>query len=241
MERVRLVSSGTEAAMTAFRLARGCTGRDKLLKFSGCYHGHSDSLLVEAGSGVAGIAQASSAGVPAELAAHTLVAPYNNPRAVSEIVDRHGDALAAIAVEPVAGNMGLVLPEPGFLEHLRREADRCGALLVFDEVITGFRLTFGGLSEPLRRHPRHHLPRQSHRQRHAHRRARRSRRTHGPARPARPRLPGRNPERQPGLRRRRARRTALVARQQSLRRIGQAHRRIRGQPGNDSPPTWASP
>jgi len=144
MQKVRLVSSGTEAAMTALRLARGATGRSKILKFTGCYHGHSDSLLVEAGSGVAGIATASSAGVPPALAAETLVAPYNDIGAVESLVNEFGDRLAVIAVEPVAGNMGLVLPQPGFLEALRRLADQCGAMLLFDEVITGFRLTFGG-------------------------------------------------------------------------------------------------
>lgn len=144
IEKVRLVNSGTEAAMTALRLARGATGRSKILKFTGNYHGHSDSLLVEAGSGVAGIAQASSAGVPADLAAHTLVAPYNDEKAVADVVAEHGDDLAVIAVEPVAGNMGVVLPNPGFLEHLRKLADDSGALLLFDEVMTGFRLTFGG-------------------------------------------------------------------------------------------------
>ena len=144
LERVRLVSSGTEAVMTAVRLARGFTGRAKILKFSGCYHGHADGLLVQAGSGVAGIAAASSAGVPAAFARETLVAPYNDSDAAEHLVSRHGEDLAAIVVEPVAANMGLVLPRPRFLEGLRTQADACGALLVFDEVITGFRLGFGG-------------------------------------------------------------------------------------------------
>jgi glutamate-1-semialdehyde 2,1-aminomutase len=144
MERVRLVSSGTEAAMTALRLARGVTGRDKVLKFGGCYHGHADGMLVQAGSGVAALASASSAGVPASFARETIVTPYNDANAVAAAVDRHGDALAAMVVEPLAANMGLVEPAPGFLEALRLEADRCGALLIFDEVITGFRFTFGG-------------------------------------------------------------------------------------------------
>jgi glutamate-1-semialdehyde 2,1-aminomutase len=144
IERVRLVSSGTEACMTAIRLARGFTGRNRILKFSGCYHGHADCLLVKAGSGVAGVATASSAGVPEPCAANTLVARYNHPDDVAALVREHGHDLAAIIVEPVAANVGLVMPEPGFLESLRSLADACGALLVFDEVITGFRFCFGG-------------------------------------------------------------------------------------------------
>ncbi|HMP88944.1 MAG TPA: glutamate-1-semialdehyde 2,1-aminomutase [Kiritimatiellia bacterium] len=144
MQRVRLVSSGTEACMTAIRLARGFTGREKVLKFSGCYHGHADCMLVKAGSGVAGIASASSAGVPAVCAANTLVARYNHLEDVDHLLDAHGHELAAIIVEPVAANVGLILPEPGFLEGLRERATRVGALLVFDEVINGFRFGFGG-------------------------------------------------------------------------------------------------
>ena len=144
IERVRLVSSGTEACMTALRLARGATGRNKVLKFSGCYHGHTDGMLVQAGSGVAGIASASSDGVPRSVAEDTLVANYNDSEQVTSIVEQHGDDLAAIIVEPVAANMGLVLPDDAFLGHLRSLCDKTGALLIFDEVITGFRLTFGG-------------------------------------------------------------------------------------------------
>jgi glutamate-1-semialdehyde 2,1-aminomutase len=144
IERVRLVSSGTEACMTAVRLARGYTGRSRILKFSGCYHGHADCLLVKAGSGVAGVAAASSAGVPEPCAANTLIARYNHPDDVAALIREYGQDLAAIIVEPVAANVGLVLPEPGFLESLRAQADACGALLVFDEVITGFRFCFGG-------------------------------------------------------------------------------------------------
>jgi len=140
LERVRLVSSGTEAVMTALRLARGFTGRRCVVKFDGCYHGHSDSLLVAAGSGLLTGGVASSAGVSPAVAAETLVAPYNDPGAVDELVGRRGDDIAAILVEPVAANMGLVPPRAGFLEGLRAAADRCGALLIFDEVITGFRL-----------------------------------------------------------------------------------------------------
>lgn len=143
MERVRLVSSGTEACMTAIRVARGATQRDKILKFSGCYHGHADCLLVKAGSGVAGIASASSAGVPEGCACNTLVARYNQREDVKRLVREHGDEMAAILVEPVAANMGLVLPSEGFLSFLREQADACGALLIFDGVICGFRFCFG--------------------------------------------------------------------------------------------------
>ena len=147
VERIRFVSSGTEAAMTAVRLARGVTGRNKLIKFAGCYHGHLDSLLVDAGSGVATLGIPGSPGVTPGTTADTLVAPYNSLDAVSALVEEHGDELAAIMVEPVAANMGLVLPEDGFLQGLRAIADETGALLVFDEVITGFRLAAGGAQE----------------------------------------------------------------------------------------------
>lgn len=138
-ERVRLVNSGTEACMTAIRLARGVTGRKKILKFDGCYHGHADSLLVSAGSGLLTSGIASSAGVPECVAADTLVVPYNDAAAVEAVMAGHGPEVAAIIVEPVAGNMGLVPPERGFLEGLRRVTHSAGALLIFDEVITGFR------------------------------------------------------------------------------------------------------
>jgi glutamate-1-semialdehyde 2,1-aminomutase len=139
VEQVRCVSSGTEAVMTAIRLARGATGRDKILKFDGCYHGHSDSMLVSAGSGLLSGGSSSSAGVPAAVANDTLIAPYNDPAAVEQVMQSQGDRIAAIIVEPVAANMGLVLPEPGFLEALRRLTQERGTLLIFDEVITGFR------------------------------------------------------------------------------------------------------
>ncbi len=148
LEMVRLVNSGTEAVMTAVRLARGFTGRSKLLKFSGGYHGHADTVLVQAGSGLLTGGMAASGGVPSSLADEVLVAPYNSIDALAEWIQAHGDGLAAILVEPVAANMGVVPPEPGFLEALRAAADRCGALLIFDEVITGFRFgptTFGAL------------------------------------------------------------------------------------------------
>ncbi len=144
IEKVRFVSSGTEAAMSALRLARGFSGRNKILKFEGCYHGHADSLLVAAGSGVATLGIPGSPGVPAGTVADTLTAPYNDLRAVEEVVSVHGRDLAAIIVEPVAGNMGCVLPASGYLEGLRDITRRAGALLVFDEVITGFRLGLGG-------------------------------------------------------------------------------------------------
>jgi glutamate-1-semialdehyde 2,1-aminomutase len=144
IEKVRFVSSGTEAAMSALRLARGFSGRNKILKFECCYHGHADSLLVAAGSGVATLGIPGSPGVPAGTVADTLTAPYNDLRAVEEVVSAHGRDLAAVIVEPVAGNMGCVLPASGYLEGLRDITRRTGALLVFDEVITGFRLGLGG-------------------------------------------------------------------------------------------------
>ena len=148
MDMVRLVSSGTEAVMTALRLARGYTGRQKILKFNGCYHGHADYLLVAAGSGLLTGGITSSAGVSPAAVAEVLVPPYNDIEAVRQIVAEHGGDLAAIIVEPVGGNMGLVPPAPGFLQGLREAADACGAVLIFDEVITGFRLgptTYGAL------------------------------------------------------------------------------------------------
>jgi glutamate-1-semialdehyde 2,1-aminomutase len=144
VELVRLVSSGTEAAMTAVRLARGFTGRDRIVKFAGSYHGHADALLAAAGSGVATLGLPSSPGVPAAAAADTIVCPFNDANAIDAVLERHGEDLAAILVEPVAGNMGVVPPEPGFLEALRAACDETGALLVFDEVITGFRIARGG-------------------------------------------------------------------------------------------------
>jgi glutamate-1-semialdehyde 2,1-aminomutase len=144
LERMRFTSSGTEAAMSAVRLARGATGRDLVVKFSGGYHGHSDGLLVEAGSGVATLAIPGSAGVPTPTAAATIVVPYNDPDAVSAAFAAHAGGIAAIIVEPVAANAGVLPPAPGFLEHLRTLTAADGALLIFDEVITGFRVAHGG-------------------------------------------------------------------------------------------------
>ncbi len=144
IEMVRMVSSGTEAAMSAIRLARGFTGRDRIIKFEGCYHGHADSLLVKAGSGVATLGIPGSPGIPAKLAELTINLPFNDTAAVRAAVDRYGDEIACIIVEPVAGNMGVVPPRPGFLEDLRKITESRGIVLIFDEVITGFRLTYGG-------------------------------------------------------------------------------------------------
>ena len=144
MEQVRLVSSGTEATMSAIRLARGFTGRDTIVKFDGCYHGHADALLVKAGSGALTFGQPSSAGVPGDVARHTQVLPYNDVAALRTTFERSGEAIAAVIVEPVAGNMNLVAPLEGFLAGLRELTSRHGALLVFDEVMTGFRVGLRG-------------------------------------------------------------------------------------------------
>jgi glutamate-1-semialdehyde 2,1-aminomutase len=147
VEKVRLVSSGTEAAMSAVRLARAFTSRDRILKFAGCYHGHVDALLASAGSGVATLGLPSSPGVPTLTTRDTIVCKYNDVDAAASTVAEYGEGLAAVIVEPVAGNMGVVPPEPGFLQALRRLCDASGALLVFDEVITGFRVARGGAQE----------------------------------------------------------------------------------------------
>lgn len=144
MERVRFVNSGTEATMSAIRLARGFTKRDLIVKMDGCYHGHGDSMLVRAGSGIATLALPDSPGVPAVLSAQTLVVPYNDPEAITEVFNRYGADIACVIVEPVAGNMGVVPPLPGYLERLRALTVTYGALLVFDEVMTGFRIALGG-------------------------------------------------------------------------------------------------
>src|SRR5438128_1650082 len=145
IEMVRFVNSGTEATMSALRLARAFTGRSKIIKFSGCYHGHADMLLVQAGSGVATLGLPDSPGVPPEATRNTLTVPYNDSAAVEELFHTYPDEIAAVIVEPVAANMGLVLPLPGFLETLRTLTEQYGALLIFDEVMTGFRVALGGM------------------------------------------------------------------------------------------------
>ncbi len=144
MQRLRMVSSGTEATMSAIRLARGHTGRDKIIKFEGCYHGHSDSLLIKAGSGALTLGVPSSPGVPAGLAEHTVTLSYNDIAAVKSAFEALGDEIACVIVEPIAGNMNMVPPVPGFLEALREECTKAGAILILDEVMTGFRVAKGG-------------------------------------------------------------------------------------------------
>lgn len=144
IEKLRFVSSGTEAVMSAIRLSRGYTGRDKIVKFTGCYHGHADSLLVKAGSGAATFGSPSSPGVPAQFARNTVSLEYNDTEGFLDFMKRHGGEVACVIVEPIAANMGLVLPGRGFLKALRKACDRSGAVLIFDEVITGFRAGFGG-------------------------------------------------------------------------------------------------
>ncbi|MDI6812009.1 MAG: glutamate-1-semialdehyde 2,1-aminomutase [Desulfitobacteriaceae bacterium] len=144
MQMVRMVNSGTEATMSALRLARGVTGRSKIVKFEGCYHGHADQLLIKAGSGALTLGVPTSPGVPAAIAATTLSASYNDLNGLRDIFELYGEDIAAVILEPVAGNMGVVLPEPGFLEGLRAITREYGALLIFDEVMTGFRVSYGG-------------------------------------------------------------------------------------------------
>lgn len=143
VEMVRMVNSGTEATMSALRLARGYTGRNKIIKFEGCYHGHADLLLIKAGSGALTFGVPNSPGVPASTASNTITAPFNNLAVLKEIFAQHGDDIAAVIIEPVAGNMGVVPPEPGYLEALREITREYGALLIFDEVMTGFRVAYG--------------------------------------------------------------------------------------------------
>ena len=147
LEKVRMVNSGTEATMSCIRLARGFTGRDRILKFEGCYHGHVDSLLVKAGSGALTLGMPDSAGIPAALAALTITIPFNEPEALRAVFQQSGKELAAVILEPVPANAGLYLPEPGFLELLRKLCDEAGTVLIFDEVMTGFRLAPGGAQE----------------------------------------------------------------------------------------------
>ncbi|MFZ5563206.1 MAG: glutamate-1-semialdehyde 2,1-aminomutase, partial [Thermodesulfobacteriota bacterium] len=147
IEMVRMVNSGTEATMSAIRLARGVTGRDGLVKFDGCYHGHADMLLVDAGSGVATQGIPGCPGVPADVVRHTLSLPYNDAGALKSCLEKQGDRIACVIVEPVAGNMGMVAPMPGFLAALRQETEKHGCLLIFDEVMSGFRVAYGGAQE----------------------------------------------------------------------------------------------
>ena len=144
VEVVRMVNSGTEATMSAIRLARGATGRDLVIKFDGCYHGHADTLLVAAGSGVATLGIPDSPGVPEDVARHTLSLPYNDVAAFKQVMDEKGAQVACVIIEPVAGNMGLVPPQPGFLQTLRELTEKNGTILIFDEVMTGFRVAYGG-------------------------------------------------------------------------------------------------
>ncbi|MHC4705112.1 MAG: glutamate-1-semialdehyde 2,1-aminomutase [Planctomycetota bacterium] len=147
VEKVRLVSSGTEAVMTAIRLARGCTGRDKIIKFIGCYHGHVDHLLVQAGSGAMTFGAPSSPGVPRDFTKHTILLPYNNVEALKKAFSKYAGSIAAVIVEPIAGNMGVVPPKGGFLETIRKLCSKNGSILIFDEVITGFRARYGSVQE----------------------------------------------------------------------------------------------
>jgi len=147
VEKVRLVSSGTEAVMTAIRLARGCTGRDKIIKFIGCYHGHVDSLLVQAGSGAMTLGVPSSPGVPKDFTKHTILLPYNDTEMLERAMKKYQDQIAAVIVEPIAGNMGVVPPQKGFLKTIRKLCTRNGSILIFDEVITGFRVKYGSVQD----------------------------------------------------------------------------------------------
>lgn len=147
VEKVRLVSSGTEAVMTAIRLARGCTGRDKIVKFIGCYHGHVDSLLVQAGSGAMTLGSPSSPGVPKDFTRHTIPLPYNDTEMFEKAMNKYKDQIAAVIVEPIAGNMGVVPPHKGFLQTIRKLCTGNGSVLIFDEVITGFRIKYGSVQD----------------------------------------------------------------------------------------------
>ncbi len=192
IQKIRFVSSGTEATMSAARLARGFTKRDLILKFEGCYHGHADSFLSQAGSGLATLGIASSPGVPEALAALTLNAPYNDLAAVEKLFAVHSNKIAAVIVEPVAANMGVVPPEPGFLEGLREITRRAGTLLIFDEVITGFRLCYGGAQSILQDRAGFDDARENYRRRTARRRIWRPRRDYEPHCAAGFRLSGRD-------------------------------------------------
>ena len=214
VQMLRMTSSGTEASMSAIRLARAATGRTKLLKFAGAYHGHVDGLLADAGSGLATQGIPASPGVPAEVAASTIVVPFNDPQALDEALALH--EFAAILAEPYPANMGLVLPREGFLELLRDRADDNGALLIFDEVISGFRVAPGGVQGLMRRDPGPDDHGQGHRRRPARGGVWRPARAHAPDRPRRRRLPGGNAVGQPARRRGRPRLAGAAARRAAL-------------------------
>jgi glutamate-1-semialdehyde 2,1-aminomutase len=212
VEMVRLVSSGTEATMSALRLARAATGRSTIIKFAGCYHGHADLLLAKAGSGVATLGLPDSPGVPAGATADILIAPYNNIALVERLFTEFPDEIAGVIVEPVAGNMGVVGPVPGFLEALRRLTAEHGALLIFDEVLTGFRVALGG-------EPAEGFQEAGNGTDHAHvaaGRLRRSPRSDGADRPGWSRVSGGHPLRQPARRHRRAHHPTRLARARTL-------------------------
>lgn len=195
MEMVRLVNSGTEATMSALRVARGFTGRELAIKFEGCYHGHVDSLLVKAGSGVATLGLPDTAGVPRAFADTTIALPYNSIEALEAAFSAHGDRIASVIVEPVAGNMGCIPPAPGFLEAMRRLCTEHGALLIFDEVMTGFRVAHGGAQQLYGIRPDLHDDRQGDRRRASDRGLRRSHRYYEPRRACGSDLPGGDVER----------------------------------------------
>ena len=190
IDKVRFVSSGTEAAMSAVRVARGVTGRDKIVKMTGHYHGHVDALLVQAGSAATTLGTPNSPGVTAGAAGDTLLCPFNDASAVADLLEHHRGQVAAVLLEPIAGNMGLVPPRPGYLENLRELTEKHGTLLVFDEVMTGFRVAYGGAQSALRCHARPHGSRQDHRRRPARGGLRCSGGDHGPCLARRPDLPG---------------------------------------------------
>ena len=198
IDKVRMVNSGTEAAMSAIRLARGFTGRDKIIKFEGCYHGHTDALLVKAGSGALTLGIPTSPGVPADTAKHTITLDFNDTDQVLAVFENAGEEIAAVIVEPVAGNMNCIPGSQNFLDTLRQVCDRYGSILIFDEVMTGFRVALGGAQALYDITPRPHPAGQGHRRRHAGRRFRWAPADYGPAGAGRPRVPGRDFIGQPG-------------------------------------------
>ena len=198
MAKLRFCSSGTEATMSAIRLARGFTGRDTIVKFEGCYHGHSDSLLVKAGSGALTFGIPSSPGVPPELAKQTLNLPFNDLEAATELLRQRGDSIACIIIEPITGNMNMIVPKPGYLEGLRELCDQHGVILIFDEVMTGFRVAKGGAQGLLNITPDLTCPRKNYWGRYAGRCFWRPPRHHGYAGPGWSCLSGRHVIRKPG-------------------------------------------